>query len=39
MFSLEKQMHYQRKCLCELGKTKILLKLLCLLKFLLHMLC
>lgn len=39
MFSLEKQMHYQRKCLYEYGKTKILLKLPCLLRFLLYMLC
>lgn len=31
MFSLEKQMHYQRKCHYELGETKAL----CLLKFLL----
>lgn len=39
MFSLEKQMHCQRKCLYELGKAKILLKLFCLLKFLLYTLC
>jgi len=32
-------MHCQRKCLYELGKAKLLLKLLCLLKFLLHILC
>lgn len=39
MYKLEKQMQYQRKCLYELCKTKLLLNLLCLLKILLYSLC
>lgn len=38
MFSLEKKIQYQTKCMYELGETKMLLKLLCLLKFLLYVL-
>lgn len=34
----KKKIQYQTECMYELGKTKILLKLLCLLKFLLHIL-